>query len=125
MFVLIGLVVLKIEFTWILLLIGVISVICSLCARFSGVGIPLLIPKGQSIPGGYNWKEYLTLMTWGNLKGGLSLALVLSSKNILSSNEYILLLAATYFTILFTVIVHGLTNNRVYLHIETINAKRI
>ena len=125
LFVLIGLVVLKIEFTWILLLIGVISVICSLCARFSGVGIPLLIPKGQSIPGGYNWKEYLTLMTWGNLKGGLSLALVLSSKNILASNEYILLLAATYFTILFTVIVQGLTNKRVYLHIENIKAKRI
>ena len=64
-------------------------------------------------------------MTWSNLKGGLSLALILSSRDILNNKEYLILLAATYFTILFTVIIQGLTNKRVYLLIENNKAKRI
>lgn len=124
LFVLIGLVVLKLDFNWIYLLIGAASILCSLCARFSGVGIPLLIPK-SSIPGGYSRLEYIFLMTWSNLKGGLSLALILSSRDILNNKEFLILLAATYFTILFTVIIQGLTNKRVYLLIENNKAKRI
>lgn len=124
LFVLIGLVVLKLDFNWIYLLIGAASIICSLCARLSGVGIPLLIPR-SAIPGGYNRLEYITLMTWSNLKGGLSLALILSSIDILNRKEFLILLAATYFTILFTVIIQGLSNKKVYLFIENKKAKRI
>ena len=64
-------------------------------------------------------------MTWCALKGGLSLALVLSAQSILSINENTILFSAVYITIVFTVIIQGLLTKRVYYGIERHKALRI
>ena len=73
----------------------------------------------------YNLSEYTALMTWSAMKGGLSLALVLSTQAVLPSSEYTLLLNATYIIILFTVIVQGMTTKKVYRTIERHKAVRL
>jgi len=50
------------------------------------------------------------IISWGGLRGGLSLALVLSLPNGETKN---ILLIATYFCVLFSIIVQGLTIGKV------------
>ena len=64
-------------------------------------------------------------MTWSALKGGLTLALVLSTAEILPFDTYELLLGAAYVIIIFTVIVQGLTTKKIYRMIEKSKSKRI
>lgn len=125
LFVLIGMMLFKLDISVNLLFIFISAIIASLFSRFCGVSIPLSLPKMQNAPGGYNLTEYSSLMTWTALKGGLSLALVLSTQSILSNNEYTILFSAVYLTIAFTVIFQGLTTKRVYHYIEKHKALRI
>ena len=64
-------------------------------------------------------------MTWSALKGGLSLALALSTQASLPPETYTILLNSTYIIILFTVIIQGMTTKKVYRAIERHKAKRI
>ena len=65
------------------------------------------------------------LLSWAGLKGGVSLALMLSVKNILPNYAYVILLNSTIITILFTTIVQGLSTSKVYNYIEKMREKRI
>ena len=69
--------------------------------------------------------EFVTLMTWCALKGGLSLALAMSTKEFLDTGTYLMVLNAAYATIFFTVLVQGLTIKRVYGRLEAQKAKRL
>ena len=125
LFVLIGLTVLRITPSAAMLQTGIAAIIAVLISRAVGVALPTAVSRTKKIPGGYSLTEYTVLMTWSALKGGLSLALVLSTQSALPSATYTLLLNATYIIILFTVIVQGLTTKKVYRKIEQHKAKRI
>ena len=125
LFVLIGLTVLRITPSAAMLQTGIAAIIAVLISRAVGVALPTAVSRTKKIPGGYSLTEYTVLMTWSALKGGLSLALVLSTQSALPSAAYTLLLNATYLIILFTVIVQGLTTKKVYRKIEQHKAKRI
>ena len=125
LFVLIGLMFFKLDISYILFFISISAILSSFISRFSGVSLPLCFFRGRRAPGGYNLLEYSSLMTWCALKGGLSLALVLSAQSILSINENTILFSAVYITIVFTVIIQGLLTKRVYYGIERHKALRI
>lgn len=125
LFILIGFSTLRLELSLDILLIAVIAVLCSLISRAVGVGIPSKLAASRKVPGGYSLAEYVLLMTWSALKGGLSLALVLSTREFLPKGTYLVLLDAVYMTILFTVIIQGLTTKRMYRFIEHHKAMRI
>ncbi|MGM9554726.1 MAG: cation:proton antiporter [Faecousia sp.] len=124
LFVLIGLSALRLSPSLMMLQIGAAAILAVLLSRAVGVALPALFSH-RSIPGGYSLPEYTMLMTWSALKGGLSLALVLSTEAFLPDEVYSVLLSATYLIILFTVIVQGLTTKKVYRAIERHKAKRI
>ena len=125
LFILIGFSTLQLEPGLDIMLIAVIAVLCSLISRAVGVGIPSKLAASRKVPGGYSLPEYVLLMTWSALKGGLSLALVLSTREFLPEGTYLILLDAVYVTILFTVIIQGLTTKRMYRFIEHHKAMRI
>lgn len=85
---------------------GLIAIPMVLAARWLAVSIPLTV-LGRShdfVPGSS------IVMTWGGLRGGISVALVLS----LPASEYKpLLLTATYIVVVFSILVQGLTLGRV------------
>ena len=102
LFLLIGVEVFAIAFNQDMIMAGVLGIFLSLVARLAAVAVPIFMLS--------RWKKYrrdvIPIMTWGGLKGGISVALALS----VPDNEYKpLILSITYIVVLFSIIVQGLT----------------
>lgn len=102
LFLLIGLEVLVISLEPSFFWIAVSAVPTTLAARYISVSLPILL---------LSFKQTFTrgaipVLTWGGLRGGISVALALSLPLI---PEKPLILAATYAVVLFSIIVQGLT----------------
>jgi CPA1 family monovalent cation:H+ antiporter len=102
LFVLIGLEVLALTFSREYFIAGVLLIPLLLVTRFISVGGPVLIMR--------RFREFspkvVTILTWGGLRGGISVALALSLP--LGKNRE-LILAITYIIVVFSIIVQGLT----------------
>lgn len=99
LFLLIGLEAIVVAQRWGLIGLGVLTIPLVLAARAVSVGIPLfawrkLLPFHLTFP----------IMTWGGLRGGISIALALSLP---ASPIKDVLVAATYMVVLFSVLVQG------------------
>ena len=103
LFLLIGVEVFAVAFDASFLIAGIASIGLHLVARFAAVAVPIALLK----PFGPNFEDGITrIMTWGGLKGGISVALVLA----LPENEWKPLMpTCTYIVVLFSIIVQGLT----------------
>ena len=124
LFVLIGMLVLNIRISSFAPVVIPFSLLILLMSRAIGVLISSIL-TGNSIPGNYSLKEFVTLMTWSALKGGLSLALAIETGEYLSSDVYRIFINVTYVTIFFTVLVQGLTVKKVYFALEKHKARRL
>jgi len=84
---------------WVL---GIVSIIVVLFARYISIRIPtILIPFEEKFS-----KETITLLVWGGLRGGVSIALALS----IAQGPYReAIIAATYFVVVFSIVVQGLS----------------
>jgi CPA1 family monovalent cation:H+ antiporter len=91
--------------------IGMISIAVVLFARFISIYIPVKIIPFRKKFG----KKSIIILVWGGLRGGVSIALALSIDSDLNKN---LLLAITYFVVLFSIIVQGLTVGKLTGKIE-------
>ncbi|RTZ64242.1 MAG: sodium:proton antiporter [Aquificaceae bacterium] len=102
LFVLIGLEVLLLSFEIQYLWAGLIMIPVTLLARFISVGTPVAIMKLRTS----FTPRIIRILTWGGLRGGISIALVLS----MPASEYReALLVITYIIVIFSIIVQGLT----------------
>jgi CPA1 family monovalent cation:H+ antiporter len=82
--------------------IGIFSIVIVLMARYISIRIPVaIIPFRQKFD-----KKTITILVWGGLRGGVSIALALSIDDDLNKN---ILLAMTYFVVIFSILVQGLT----------------
>ena len=102
LFVLIGLAIHLLKFDIDHLILGAMAVVIVLIARFISVFLPYsLLKHSESSP-----MKTVTILTWGGLKGGISIALALS----LMGNEAAdIILYITYVVVLFSIIAQGLT----------------
>jgi len=106
LFVLIGLEILLIHYTPGYLELAALAVPLVLTARFVSVGLPIAALRLVR-----HFAEYtIRLMTWGGLRGGISVALALSLP---AGPERDLILALTYGVVVFSVLVQGLTIGKV------------
>lgn len=116
LFVLIGLSILYMPSVDSIIWLCLAAVILNLLCRFIGVFISSLIIK--KVPNHYSKLEFTSLLTWTGLKGGLSLALALTTREYLPIDSYNVVLIVTFVTIFFTIICQGLTTAKVYRLIE-------
>ena len=106
LFVLIGMEVLSISFDGRTLLAGVAATLVALLARLLTVGLPVaLLGRSVRLPAG-SW----LVLTWGGLRGGISVALALS---IPSGAGRDVVLALTYCVVVASILGQGLTVARV------------
>ncbi len=102
LFVLIGMEILLIPLGGTMLLAGAVMIVVVLLARLVTVGTPIaLFRKRFGLPTG-SWR----VLTWGGLRGGISVALVLSLP---AGLERQILLGITYAIVVFSILVQGLT----------------
>jgi CPA1 family monovalent cation:H+ antiporter len=106
LFFLIGIEMIIIEFKMQHIWIGLIGIVIVLIARFLSVLVPFLFLRKNNV----FQKHSLTLLTWGGLRGGISVALALSLPKSEFSDFF---LTITYIIVLFSIIVQGLTIGRV------------
>ncbi|WP_157974353.1 cation:proton antiporter [Lewinella sp. IMCC34183] len=102
LFLLIGLFILQVEFHWFIFVAGIIAIPIVVLSRF--VSLKLLI---ESVKRRFPFERHAaTIMTWGGLRGGISIALALSLAPEISKD---LILGITYIVVLFSIVVQGLT----------------
>jgi CPA1 family monovalent cation:H+ antiporter len=105
LFILIGLeiIVISKEYHPDYFLVGLCAIVVVLFARLIGVGIPVKIMASlRSFE-----KNTLAILTWGGLRGGISVALALSIPDDFEAKNIIL--SATYSVVVFSILVQGLT----------------
>lgn len=102
LFLLIGFEMLIVPFSFDLFWLGCITVIIVLLSRFISVAIPISFLKYKTV----FEKNAIPILTWGGLRGGISVALALSLPNSTYKEVFV---SITYIIVLFSIIVQGLT----------------
>lgn len=118
LFVLIGLEVVMIAYSANLFIAAGLTIIIALLARFIVVGMTTRTFRHQlELPVGA-WK----VLTWGGLRGGISVALVLQLP---AGGERDILLALTYAVVVFSILVQGLSVGKVAKTIRPVKQKTL
>ncbi len=102
LFLLIGFEMLIIPFNMTLLWMGCLAVLIVLFARFISVSLPILVIKNKKP----FEKNTIPILTWGALRGGISVALALSVPKYMYGDMFV---SITYIVVLFSIIGQGLT----------------
>ncbi len=106
LFISIAFILVVIEFKTAYVIVGILSIFIVLISRILVLYFPyLLFPKFTNLK-----NNEVKLLIWGGLRGGLSLALVLSLPD---SDAKELLMIATYICVVFSILVQGLTIEKV------------
>ena len=102
LFLLIGLEVLVLGFDPAFAWLSLASIPLALIARFLAVALPVMVLRTRQkfAPG------TIPVLTWGGLRGGISIALALSLPDVAEKPA---LLAATYAVVVFTIVIQGLS----------------
>ncbi len=106
LFMLIGLELIVIALHPSYFLAGIIAIVVSLIGRIISVGLPIWIMRFRR----KFMRGTIRILTWGGLRGGISIALALSLP---PGSERDVIIAATYLVVVFSVLVQGLTFGRV------------
>ena len=117
LFLLIGLEVLIVGAELLHLPVALAAIPVALVARFISVAIPI---KLLSIRGDFE-EGAIRILTWGGLRGGISVALALSLPD---GPARPAILAATYGVVVFSIVVQGLTMKRLVGHFNFFGADR-
>ena len=103
LFVLIGFVVLFLIYDINLIIVSLTIIPCVLFARYLSVILPVLSM--------HRFRKFdhktVAIMTWGGLRGGVSIALALAIPTQLESRE--VLITMTYAVVIFSILIQGLT----------------
>ncbi len=102
LFLLVGFQMLIIPFNNTIFWLGCLSIIIVLIARWISVVIPIFFLRFKKT----FEKHAVLILTWGGLRGGLSVALALSLPQNMYGETFV---AVTYMIVLFSIIVQGLT----------------
>lgn len=105
LFILIGLQVLVLPYILTYFVGGVVAIPTVLLSRWITVGVPvtLLRPLREFVP------HAIKIMTWGGLRGGISVAMALSVPR---GPEHDIIVTMTYMVVIFSILVQGLTIGR-------------
>ncbi|CAM4223132.1 cation:proton antiporter [Zobellia nedashkovskayae] len=110
LFVLIGLEIVLIPFSQQIIIVGVLAAFVVILSRFLSVGMLIVVLQ--------KWLHFDSktslIMTWGGLRGGISIAMALSLPQTVSW-DYIV--PITYLVVIFSIIVQGLTLEKVILRL--------
>jgi CPA1 family monovalent cation:H+ antiporter len=112
LFLFIGLEMLIIKINPTVMVIGVLSILIVLVARWVSVILPVTLLR-------YKIKfenNAVAILTWGGLRGGISVALALSLSSDMYRDQFVLI---TYIIVVFSILVQGLTIGKLAQKLQT------
>ncbi len=107
LFLLMGFEMVVVKLNGLIVVIAITCVLLVLLARWVSVALPVLVLKARM----KFERHAIAILTWGGLRGGLSIALALSLP---AGNYKDLFVSITYTIVIFSIIVQGLTIGPVY-----------
>ena len=84
------------------ILLSLAAIVCNLLARGGSVFCSTFFMG--DLPDSYDRKSFTELFTWAGLKGGLCIALAMSTTSMMSTEDYHIVLGCTYAIVFFTTI---------------------
>ena len=112
LFLFIGLEMLIIKVNTTVMIIGGISILTVLLARWLSVLFPVLLLRYK-----IRFEDNaIAILTWGGLRGGISVALALSLSTAMYRDEFVLI---TYIIVVFSILVQGLTIGKFAQRLQT------
>lgn len=108
-------------------IIALSSIALALCCRYLSIVIPIFFFGRSMEMKRENYSKVIryrvckamtTLMTWGGLKGGISIALAIGTVNIFTGGKYHYVVASTYAVVVFSTLIQGLTVGKLYHRIK-------
>ncbi|OJW82259.1 MAG: sodium:proton antiporter [Bacteroidetes bacterium 46-16] len=106
LFLLVGFEMLVVKVNIGIMIIGVITIFVVLLARWISVALPITLLR----PFARFEKHAISILAWGGLRGGISVALALSLPAEMYRDQFV---SITYSVVIFSIIVQGLTIERV------------
>lgn len=106
LFVLIGLELLILPFSWMHIAAGSMLGLIVLLARFNTLAPPIFLLRSKLFGARPVEKGAIRILTWGGMRGGISVALALSLP---AGEERDLILVLTYIVVLSSILIQGLT----------------
>lgn len=107
LFLLIGFEMLVVKYSFTIFVIGLISIAIVLLARWVSVAIPITLLRLR-----IKFERHaIAILTWGGIRGGLSVALALSLPAEMHRDEFV---SITYIIVIFSIIVQGLSIGKIY-----------
>ena len=119
LFLIIGLEILTFTFRGTILVAALIAIPMALLARFVAVALPVNLLKAMKRP---FLKGSIRVLTWGGLKGGISIALAMSLPPFQGREA---VLSATYAIVLFSILVQGLTVGKLIRFVAPVSARDV
>ena len=104
-------------------ILSLTAIAANLIARAGSLSVSSLF-MGK-LPDGYDRFNFIRLLTWCGLRGGLSVALAMSTRAMLPDQTYYIILGSTYAIVFFTTIIQGLTMKPVYNRINRSVSKKL
>lgn len=98
------------------IILALVSILANIIARVGSLSLSSLVIG--KIPDGFSKFNFITLFTWGGLRGGLSVALAMSAREMVPSEIYYIILGGTYTVVFFTTVIQGLTLKPIYKRID-------
>ena len=111
LYVILGLTFIRIRQMPHVLLVSLIAIACNFAGRIGSLFAGTYC-MGK-IPDGYSRGEFIKIFTWGGLRGGLCVALAMSTASMLPQDVYHYILGGTYAIVFFTTVIQGLTMRKV------------
>ena len=99
------------------LVLSLLAIAANLVARAGSLGAASIFIG--HLPDGYQKPQFICLLTWGGLRGGLSVALAMSAQELVSEEVSLIILGGTYAIVFFTTIIQGMTMQKVYRSIQS------
>ena len=91
---------------------SLITIVLNFVCRYISIWTGSFLIK--PIPGGYTRPGFSMLFTWGGLRGGLCIALAMSTAPLVDGDIYHIILGCIYAAVFFTTVVQGLTMRSVH-----------
>lgn len=98
------------------ILLSIVAIVANFIARAGSLTLSTFL-MGK-LPDGFGKPGFVMLFTWGGLRGGLCVALAMSTKGMIPDETFYIILGGTYAIVFFTTVIQGLTMKPVYKRIS-------